>query len=306
MIPSSIDSEFGSSLRFHKNIGVIQSLQVQNNTWGNDDAAFNVKNETVLFNYPNLSISSLKCYLSDVNELMGAINTGELEAFFTEGGNLSDKADAFGLFDPDNNLTTKNSIYHELKRPYSLYNWELFFHTPMMLADALSKAQQFEQAMKWYHFVFSPMADGTDDTHFWQFGPFKDIDSQRILDSIFNNLQPNTADAAINEWRNHPFMPHLVARSRPVSYMKWVVMKYIDNLIAWGDYLFRQDTIESINQAKQLYILAGHILGPRPMFIPKRGKIKLQTYMGLLELLINDSAKVIERAFMLIRFTLDK
>jgi len=64
--------------------------------------------------------------------------------------------------------------------------------------------------------------------------------------------------------------------------MKWVVMKYIDNLMAWGDYLFRQDTIESINQASQLYILAYHILGRRPEMIPKRGKIKPQTYNGLL------------------------
>ena len=41
--------------------------------------------------------------------------------------------------------------------------------------------------------------------------------------------------------------------------------------------------IESINQATQLYILAGHILGPRPMMIPKRGKIKPQTYLSLLD-----------------------
>ena len=69
-------------------------------------------------------------------------------------------------------------------------------------------------------------------------------------------------------------MPHVIARSRPSAYMKWVVMKYIDNLIGWGDSLFRQDTIESINQATQLYVLAGHILGPRPEVIPRRGKIQ--------------------------------
>ena len=42
--------------------------------------------------------------------------------------------------------------------------------------------------------------------------------------------------------------------------MKTVVMKYIDNLIAWGDQLFRRDTIESINEATQLYILAAQIV----------------------------------------------
>lgn len=207
--------------------------------------------------------------------LLGKINLGQLEVFFQE--NLSMMGNDFGLYD-------QNS-YHELKRPYSLYNWELFFHTPILLADELSKAQQFEESMKWFHFVFNPIADGDEDNRFWEFKPFKEIDSQRILDSIFNSLKPNAADQTqtINEWRDKPFMPHVVARNRPVSYMKWVVMKYIDNLVAWGDYLFRQDTIESINQATQLYILAGHILGTRPMMIPKRGKIKVQTYLSLLD-----------------------
>jgi hypothetical protein len=55
-----------------------------------------------------------------------------------------------------------------------------------------------------------------------------------------------------------------VARLRPVAYQKAVVIKYLDNLIAWGDQLFRRDTIESINEATQIYLLAAAILGPRP------------------------------------------
>ena len=50
-------------------------------------------------------------------------------------------------------------------------------------------------------------------------------------------------------------------------------MKYLDNLIAWGDSLFRQDTIESINEATQLYVLAANMLGPRPQRIPPRGTV---------------------------------
>lgn len=227
-----------------------------------------------------MSYLQAEFYHPYTTKLLGRVNLGHLDQFFTD--NLSMADNDFGPFDHDDDLGTPN-IYHELKRPYSLYNWELFFHTPILLADALSKAQHYEEAMKWFHFVFNPIADGTDDTRFWQFLPFKNIKGQRILDSIFNNLQPNTANKTITEWRNKPFMPHVVARSRPVAYMKWVVMKYIDNLLAWGDDLFRQDTIETINQATQLYVLAGHILGPRPMMIPKRGKIKPQTYLGLLD-----------------------
>jgi hypothetical protein len=194
---------------------------------------------------------------------------------------VSDADNAFGSYD-DNNPGTSVS-YHELKRPYSLYNWELFFHTPVLLADKLSKSQQFEESMKWYHYVFNPLANGLEANRAWQFYPFQYIDADNFLDTFFNGLKPNTGNDQINEWRNKPFAPHVIARSRPSAYMKWVVMKYLDNLIAWGDYLFRQDTIESINQATQLYILAGHILGPRPQMIPRRGKIKPQTYKSLLD-----------------------
>ena len=41
-------------------------------------------------------------------------------------------------------------------------------------------------------------------------------------------------------------------------------MKYIDNLLDWGDSLFQADTREAINEALQLYLLAQDILGPRP------------------------------------------
>ena len=50
--------------------------------------------------------------------------------------------------------------------------------------------------------------------------------------------------------------------------MKTVVMAYLDNLIAWGDYLFDQVTNESINEATLYYILAYQILGDRPVALP--------------------------------------
>ena len=48
-------------------------------------------------------------------------------------------------------------------------------------------------------------------------------------------------------------------------------MAYLDNLIAWGDALFRQDTGETINEATQLYVLAANLLGPRPQEVPRKG-----------------------------------
>ena len=41
-------------------------------------------------------------------------------------------------------------------------------------------------------------------------------------------------------------------------------MKFLDNLIAWGDSLYAQYTAETVSQAEQLYVLADMILGPAP------------------------------------------
>ncbi len=263
---------FTTADSFHHNSSVIRSLQKSNVT-GN--YSFNDKTLT--------TYNTIAFYHSDSLKLVGLINSQLLEAFFKyplDGINHNlDIDEAFG--NPLDNQG--NKIYNELKRPYSLYNWELFFHTPIMIATALSKAQQFEEAMKWFHYVFNPIIEGTDDKRFWQFAPFKEINSKNILEQIFGKLKANTKDDAISAWRNNPFKPHLVARDRPVAYKKWVVMKYIDNIVEWGDYLYRQDTIESINQATQMYVLAGHILGRRPMMILKRGEFKPQTYMSLLD-----------------------
>src|SRR5213078_3774577 len=81
--------------------------------------------------------------------------------------------------------------------------------------------------------------------------------------------------------RRNPFEPHRIANYRTVAYQKTVFMKYLDNLIAWGDYLFRQDSMESINEATQLYIMAAEILGPRPKRIPPQAKPSEESFNEL-------------------------
>jgi hypothetical protein len=56
------------------------------------------------------------------------------------------------------------------------------------------------------------------------------------------------------------------------------VMKYLDNLIAWGDQQFRKFTMESVNTATQLYVLASELLGPRPTTIRPAVKRAPETY----------------------------
>jgi len=170
----------------------------------------------------------------------------------------------------------------------SQYNWELFFHAPLYIATRLSKNGKFEEAMKWFHYIFDPTTDAmpgageSETSRYWKVLPFKTTPA-RNLEDWFRSLSPstNTEDPVIAEWRKNPFDPHLVAANRPLAYMKHVVMKYVENLVAWGDSLFRQDTMESVNEALQIYVIANHILGPRPEFVPKRGEIKAESYESL-------------------------
>jgi hypothetical protein len=157
---------------------------------------------------------------------------------------------------------------------YSIYNWEIFFHAPMMIATRLSQNQRFEEAMRWFHYIFDPTNIEALPTpqRYWVTKPFyeqnsEDYHNQRI-ESILANLDLQENKDQLRAWRNNPFKPHLIARYRPVAYQRNVVMKYLDNLIAWGDQLFRRDTIESINEASLLYMLAYEILGPRPEKVP--------------------------------------
>jgi len=172
---------------------------------------------------------------------------------------------------------------------YSAYNWELFFHVPITIAIHLSKNQRFAEAQRWFHFLFDPTddSDGPTPERFWKVRPFQTTDVKKIEEVLVNlatNAEPTLRDEtvrSIEAWKAAPFRPHVIARYRQQAYMYKTVMAYLDNLISWGDSLFRQDTGEAIDEATMLYVLAANILGPRPQPVPKKGSVRAQTYANL-------------------------
>ena len=172
---------------------------------------------------------------------------------------------------------------------YAKYNWEMFFHTPLMLAIHLSQSGKFQDAQNWFHYIFNPFdhSPGPTPERFWKVQPFQYTDVRRIQDILVNlstNQDPELRQqsiASINNWMQNPFQPWAVAQYRPTAYMLKTVTAYLDNLIAWGDSLFRQYTIETINEATQLYIIAANILGPKPQPVPPKGTVKKLTYNQL-------------------------
>nr|WP_062339390.1 hemopexin repeat-containing protein [Herbidospora sakaeratensis] len=194
-----------------------------------------------------------------------------------------------------------------------VYYWEIFFHAPLLIAQALNTAQRFDEARTWYEYVFDP----TRADQYWRFLPFLAADPGALAETlrdqgapgevitlleslvpVFQGLQPLTAQqrrdlqalealppsedlavameldrqydltgdrvSLLAAYREDPFDPHTIAALRPVAYRRAVVMAYVDNLLDWGDTLFRRHTMESVDEARMLYILAWDLLGRRP------------------------------------------
>ena len=160
--------------------------------------------------------------------------------------------------------------------PFSIYNWEIWFHIPFTIAVRLSQDHKFEEAQRWFHYIFNPLVaedDGDSPSKYWRFLPLHLLDQPGSTDPG-DLLCASTLAAA------DPFQPHRIARARPGAYQRAVVIKYLDNLISWADDLFQRDTIESINEATHLYALAAEILGRRPLELPAAKKTTPSTSIG--------------------------
>ena len=152
--------------------------------------------------------------------------------------------------------------------PFRTYNWEVFFHAPLLIANTLNARGRYEEAERWYNVVFDPTGpeierSGKEKAYHpndrnWRFRALHGLNAP-----VLKDLLSSTNDA-YRAYRTDPFNPHAIAWDRPTAYQRGVVMKYIDNLLDWGDTLFTRDTRESINEAMLLYVTAADILGRRP------------------------------------------
>ncbi len=192
----------------------------------------------------------------------------------------------------------REDVDFNIQSGYALYNWELFFHAPLMIGEQLSVNQQFDDADKWFKYIFNPTDSSAYPApdKFWVTKPFfmnvvdvsgeTKYDLQRIENIMFGIADPSVAhpndlDKSVEDWRENPFQPHYIAQYRTVAYQKTTVMKYLDHLIRWGDYMFTQHTMESVTQATQLYVLAAQILGPEPKIIPPAYEVPVNNYYQL-------------------------
>jgi peptidoglycan hydrolase-like protein with peptidoglycan-binding domain len=178
---------------------------------------------------------------------------------------------------------------------YAPYNWELFFHVPVLIGNRLAAQQRYADAVRWYQAVFDPTgpvgtAGADPDTpqqRFWITKPFYQTSTaeyrKQQITAVLQSIAAGDAQLLrqVEQWQGDPFNPHLIAGLRTVAYQKYVVVRYVQTLLAWGDQLFAENTIESLNEATQLYVMAASLLGPRPQTIAHRDRAVPLTYYQL-------------------------
>ena len=173
---------------------------------------------------------------------------------------------------------------------YSIYNWELFFHAPLLIAIHLSQNQQFQDAQNWFHTIFDPTddSDGPTPAEVLESPAFpihrrsadpgtpgESVDGREPATATrYYQLHPSLDSSALPAFCRRPI------QANQLSALK-TVMAYLDNLIAWGDSLFRQYTIETINEATQIYVLAANILQTKPQVVPVKESSAALTYAGI-------------------------
>ncbi|WP_057917933.1 neuraminidase-like domain-containing protein [Lysobacter antibioticus] len=176
--------------------------------------------------------------------------------------------------------------------PYGLYNTELFIDLPDLMSSRFLRMKRYPECLKWLRYVCDFAIDSKEHgpQRVWRALPLRD-DDRMSLHKMFLSLhsqRPEDKGVAdhmrnvIREWKENPFMPHAIARMRPSVYKKHFVMKYLDCLLDWSRDLHAQayaiGSIERLNEAIQICVMAAEVLGPRPEIVPRRTKPVRRTY----------------------------
>lgn len=127
----------------------------------------------------------------------------------------------------------------------ALYFWELFYYTPMMIANVMLEGQNYDEAGRWLRYVFSPngyIENGIHIDRAWNSHPL-------LTDTAWDKDQLDSTD------------PDAVAQTDPMHYKLATFMKCLDILMDRGDSAYRILERDTLNEAKMWYMQALKLLG---------------------------------------------
>ncbi|MHC8337910.1 Tc toxin subunit A-related protein [Pseudomonas sp. HLT2-19-2] len=142
-----------------------------------------------------------------------------------------------------------------------LYFWELFFHTPDLVGSRLSAEGRHHEAQGWYEYIFNPLAREVvppgrpipDDPvviaapAYWRCRPLQS-----------ENIEVSYESAA-------PSDPDAIGYGAPVHFKIAIFLRYLENLIEWGDGLYRHLDYDSMVHAALNYSRALTMIGQEPV-----------------------------------------
>ncbi|WP_282412880.1 neuraminidase-like domain-containing protein [Pseudomonas sp. PS01299] len=155
-----------------------------------------------------------------------------------------------------------------------LYFWELFFHLPHLVAARLRAEDRYLEAQNWMHYVFDPQ-DSRDPEKPGNAPPRPEYWRCRPLAAVGN----------VGVEAMLPTDPDAIAYAAPQHYQILVFTEYVKNLVAWGDWYYRQLTRDALVAAKLCYVQAQFLMGKPPS---ARAVTRWQTQT--VEALLNQSA----------------
>lgn len=204
-------------------------------------------------NFPVTVTSGLGVYLNCAN---GRFRTGllNLDATTLQPTSFTQDAGWNGVRDPDVVVMPTYVEPMDFRGANALYFWELFYYTPMLIAQRLLLEQHFDGAQRWLEYVWKPsgyLVDGVLQEYEWNVRPL-------LEDTSWNSVPLDSTD------------PDAVAQQDPMHYKLCTFMRTLDLLLARGDAAYRQLERDSLNEAKLWYTQALHLLGPQP-YIPLGG-----------------------------------
>ncbi|WP_460144874.1 Tc toxin subunit A-related protein [Pseudomonas sp. S2_A02] len=134
-----------------------------------------------------------------------------------------------------------------------LFFWELFFHLPHLVACRLRDEERFLEAQQWLHYLFDPQAPAdlpgvpNPKPQYWRCRPLN-VDQANIAYEV-----------------KAPTDPDAIAYSSPRHYKTVIFLDYVSNIMAWGDWHYRQLTRDSLAVAKLHYTRAKTLMGSAPI-----------------------------------------
>lgn len=139
-----------------------------------------------------------------------------------------------------------------------MYLWEMFLHGPMLVASRLIDEQQFDEATTWLERLFSPSG-------------YVDEKGAPLLDAASKPLHWNTLPLQDDVTWNSPGQvntddPDIIAMLDPMHYKLAIFQRWLKLYLDRGDRAYRQQTRDTLTEAKMWYVQASQLLGEQPYF----------------------------------------